>query len=148
MRLQSLEWLSGLPLQHGESAKVRSTFATHSIVTNIAISLTFCDLSGKRVLTYDTNFPTVHQPTLAEPGIYGLEFLIGELPLQPDTYVLDIGCRYGDSWILDHISAAVQTEVLAGPTTPHFIAQRSLNASCPFELRVNLGRFRIVDRVG
>jgi len=45
--------------------------------------------------------------------------------MQPDTYRLDIGCRSGDSHGLDYIPSAVQIEVLAGPATPAFMAQRS-----------------------
>jgi lipopolysaccharide transport system ATP-binding protein len=125
LRFRSLEWLCGLPLQHGATVKARITFETYAIVTKIAVSITFCDLMGRRILTYDTNLPAIYQPILPQPGVYFVDFLIHELPLQPDMYLLDIGCRSGDSWILDHISGAVQTEVLAGPTTPNFIAQRS-----------------------
>jgi hypothetical protein len=46
------------------------------------------------------------------------------LPLHPDTYTLDIGCRPGEFGLLDFIPSALQLEVLAGPTTPNFIAQR------------------------
>ena len=125
LRLHSLEWLSGLPLKHGEGARARIVFETSASVTNIAFGITFCDLTGKPVLTYDSDLPDGYRPTLSNLGIYMVDFIIDALPLQPDTYVLDIGCRSGNSWVLDHISAALQVEVLAGPTTPTFIAQRS-----------------------
>jgi hypothetical protein len=58
-----------------------------------------------------------------------VEVKIDALPLHPDTYTLDIGCRLGEFGLLDFVPSALQLEVLAGPTTPnslnHYSAQRA-----------------------
>ena len=49
-------------------------------------------------------------PNLPRAGAYVVEVEIPELPLQPDTYALDIGCRSGETYILDYIPSAFQLE--------------------------------------
>jgi lipopolysaccharide transport system ATP-binding protein len=124
MRLISLEWLCDLPLKHGEAVKARIAFETRVPVANLAAGIGFSDIDGKRLLTYDSDFAGNYRPTLASPGVYAIDLEVDALPMQPDTYRLDIGCRSGDFHLLDYIPSAVPLEVLAGPTTPTFIAER------------------------
>ena len=122
VRLLSIEWLCDLPLRHGDEVKARIVFETRGPVANLAMGIGFGDLSGKRILSYDTDIHEGYRPSFARAGLYAVEVQIDALPLQPDTYVLDIGCRHGDSESLfDMIPAALQLEVLAGPTTPGFL---------------------------
>jgi lipopolysaccharide transport system ATP-binding protein len=125
LRLISLEWLCDLPLKHGEPVKARIAFETRVPVANLSVGIGFSDIDGKRLLTYDSDFADNYRPTLASPGAYAIDLNVDALPMQPDTYRLDIGCRSGDSHGLDYIPSAVQLEVLAGPATPAFMAQRS-----------------------
>jgi lipopolysaccharide transport system ATP-binding protein len=124
LRLSSLEWLCNLPLRHGEPLWARISFESHEPLADIAVAIGFCDLSGRRIVTYDTDLQDGYRPKLSRSGTYVVDVEIETLPLQPDTYTLDIGCRSGDSLLLDYIPSALQLEVLAGPTTPSFIAQR------------------------
>jgi lipopolysaccharide transport system ATP-binding protein len=124
LRLISIEWHCDLPLRHGEPLTARILFASQAPVANIAVAIGFCDFSGKRILTYDTDLQDGYRPNLPRPGAYEVVVEIDALPLQPDTYMLDIGCRAGDSVSLDYIPSALQLEVLAGPKTPSFIAHR------------------------
>jgi lipopolysaccharide transport system ATP-binding protein len=125
LRLRSVEWLCDLPLRHGEQVKARFLFETRAPLANIALGVSFRDLSGKRILSYDTDLQDGFRPNLAKPGLYIVEIEIDALPLQADTYMLDIGCRSGDSKMLDFIPSAFQSEVLTGPRTPSCIAYRS-----------------------
>jgi lipopolysaccharide transport system ATP-binding protein len=125
LRLRSVEWLCGLPLRHGDGVRARFTFETRAPVSNVALTISFCDLAGKRMLTYDTDLPDNYRPQLPRPGIYEVELSIDALPLEPDSYVVDIGCRSGDFWVLDHIPAALTLEVIRGPNTPRFISHHS-----------------------
>jgi lipopolysaccharide transport system ATP-binding protein len=138
LRLTSVEWLSELPLRHGEEVKARIAFETRAPLANVAVGIGFCDLSGNRILTYDSDLQDGSRQKLTQPAVYSVDLKIDELPLQPDTYGLEIGCRSGDSYALDYIPAALQMEVLAGPTTPDFISQRfsgvRLNASWAWNL--------------
>jgi hypothetical protein len=53
------------------------------------------------------------------PGVYTVKVEIDALPLQPDTYTLDIGCRSRDSVSVDYIPSALQLEV-GGPRDSAF----------------------------
>jgi lipopolysaccharide transport system ATP-binding protein len=125
LRLKSIEWLSELPLRHGEEVKARIAFETRAPLANVAVGIGFSDLTGNRILSYDSDLQDGSRQKLTQPAVYSVDLKIDELPLQPDTYGLDIGCRSGDSYALDYIPAALQMEVLAGPTTPSFISYRS-----------------------
>ena len=124
VRLGSLEWLSRLPLMHGEPVKVRIIFEAYAPVAEIAVGIGFCDVVGRRILTYDTDLVGNSRPKIAQSGTYAVELTIEALPLQPDTYAIDIGCRGGDLDSLDFIPAAVHVEVMPGATTPRFISDR------------------------
>jgi lipopolysaccharide transport system ATP-binding protein len=124
LRLTSIEWRCDLPLRHGEQLKARIHFESQTSVANLAMGLGFCDLAGTRILTYDTDLQDGHRPNLARAGVYAADIEIAALPLQPDTYLLDIGCRSGDSVSLDYIPSALQLEILAGPSTPNFLVRR------------------------
>lgn len=124
VRLGSLEWLCNLPLRHGEPIRARILFESQVPLKDVAVGVGFCDLSGTRILTYDTDLKDGYRPNIARPGVHTVDIEIDALPLQPDTYMLDIGCRSGDSVSLDYIPSALQLEVLAGPRTPRLIANR------------------------
>jgi hypothetical protein len=50
---------------------------------------------------------------------------IESLPLAPDVYALDVGCRSGDFHSLTYIPAAIEIEVIAGPNTPATIIRKN-----------------------
>jgi hypothetical protein len=132
LRFISIEWLCDLPLRHGEKVEARISFETRAPVANIAVGIGFCDLSGRRILTYETDYQDGYRPNLPRTGAYAVEVKIDALPLHPDTYALDIGCRPGEFGLLDFIPSALQLEVLAGPTTPS-----SLNHYAQPNVRLN-----------
>ncbi len=118
LRVLSLEWLSELPLRHGEPAEVRIRFETASPVSAIAVGIGFCNGDGTRLLTYDSDFPGGFRPSFSDPGTRSVDVKIESLPLGPDIYNIDVGCRSGDAHTLDYLPACQQIEVIAGPTTP------------------------------
>jgi lipopolysaccharide transport system ATP-binding protein len=132
LRFISIEWLCDLPLRHGEKVEARILFEARAPVANIAVGIGFCDLSGRRILTYETDYQDGYRPNLPRTGAYAVEVKIDALPLHPDTYTLDIGCRPGEFGLLDFIPSALQLEVLAGPTTPN-----SLNHYAQPNVRLN-----------
>ena len=83
-----------------------------------------CNVGGTARVSLTTTAMN-SRPNLAQAGVYAVEVHIDALPLQPDTYVFDIGCRNGDfGGMFDMIPSALQLDVLPGPTTPGFIARR------------------------
>jgi lipopolysaccharide transport system ATP-binding protein len=124
LRLESLEWLCNLPLQHGEPLKAQIRFRTRAPITDLSVGIGFSSLDGNRYLTYETDFQDGFRPCLSEPGIYAVNVEVESLPLAPDVYVLDIGCRSGDFHSLAHIPAGVELEIIAGPNTPGTIVRK------------------------
>ena len=138
MTLESLEWLSNVPLQHGEPVKARITFRTSAPLSDLAFGIGFSGLEGKRLLTYETDFPDGLRPSIAQPGCYCVDIDVHSLPLGPDIYNLDIGCRSGDFHSVFYIPACVQLEVVAGPHTPGTIIRKKLGVRLPSECAWNI----------
>ena len=124
MRLESIEWLCDLPLRHGEPVKARIHFTTRVPLEDIAVGIGFSNINGTRLLTYDTDFQNGFRPAISQSGSHSVEIAIGALPLGPDIYYLDIGCRSGDTHSLDYIPASAQIEIVAGPKTPGSIVRK------------------------
>jgi lipopolysaccharide transport system ATP-binding protein len=131
VRLESLEWLCDLPLRHGEPIKARIHFKIHNPLSELAIGIGFSNIGGTRLLTYDTDLQSQFRPTLSKPGAYSVEVEADSLPLAPDIYCLDIGCRSGDFHALDYIPALTRLEVVIGPKTPGFIARKDCAVRLP-----------------
>ena len=118
LRIVSLEWLSELPLRHGEPVEARIRFETASPVSAITVGIGFSNGEGTRLLTYDSDFPDGFRPNFSDPGTFSVDVTVGALPLGPDIYNVDVGCRSGDVHGLDYVPACQQVEVIAGPNTP------------------------------
>jgi hypothetical protein len=124
MHFQSIEWLCDLPLRHGEPVKARIHFRTRAPLLDVTVGIGFSNISGTRLLTYESDFQDQFRPTLSQAGAYWIEIEIASLPLGPDIYFLDIGGRSGDFHGLDYTPAAAQLEVVAGSTTPGTIVRK------------------------
>jgi lipopolysaccharide transport system ATP-binding protein len=121
LRLDSIEWLCDLPLKHGEPLGARITFTTRKPVSDVSIGIGFSSIEGKRLLTYDADFPDGYRRSIFQPGTHSVDVSIDFLPLAPEIYSLDVGSRSGDLHPLDYIPASIELEIVAGPRTPGFI---------------------------
>jgi lipopolysaccharide transport system ATP-binding protein len=131
VRLESMEWLCDLPLRHGEPIKARIHFRIQGPLIELAIGIGFSNIGGTRLLTYDTDLQSQFRPTLSKPGAYSVEVEADSLPLAPDIYCLDIGCRSGDYHMVDSLPAFTRLEVVIGPKTPGFIVQKDCAVRLP-----------------
>jgi lipopolysaccharide transport system ATP-binding protein len=118
LRLKSLEWLCKVPLRNGEPLKARIHFNTRAPVEDVAVGIGFSTNEGRRLLTYESDFPGGYRPTFNEPGTYSVDIQIDALPLAPDIYTLDIGARSGDFGSLDYIPARIWLDIVPGNNTP------------------------------
>jgi lipopolysaccharide transport system ATP-binding protein len=124
LRFLSLEWISSLPLQHGEPASLRLYFENRAPISGVRFNVGFNDLrNGGRILSY--RMVSAAQRDLTGPGKYWIDLLIDPMILGPDIYRLDIGCRSGDFHPLDFVRDCVQLEVVAGPNTPASMVQNA-----------------------
>jgi Wzt-like putative exopolysaccharide export protein len=117
LRCISLEWLTPLPLQHGEPVKVRLRFKVHAPVSDVSAVIGFNSIEGPRILTYHMEEGAESRQDFARPGKYSLDLNIDPMVLGPDHYNLDIAFRSGNIHLLDFISDWTQLEVVAGPET-------------------------------
>jgi lipopolysaccharide transport system ATP-binding protein len=120
VRFQYLEWLTSLPLQHGECASLRLHFETRAPVSGVSLSVVFTSAGGTRILTYCDE---ESRRDLVRPGKYSIDLIIDPLILAPGIYDLNVGCRSGDFHALDLVPNAVCLDVVAGPSTPASVAQ-------------------------
>jgi lipopolysaccharide transport system ATP-binding protein len=122
--LESFEWLSDLPLRHGEPVKARIHFKTVAPIEAVVVGVGFSTIDGQRLLTYDSNFPAGIGRNIHRPGNHAVDIEIRSLPLAPDVYTLDIGSRSGDFTHLDYIPGAALLDVIPGPKTPASIIRK------------------------
>jgi lipopolysaccharide transport system ATP-binding protein len=125
LRLRSLEWLCKLPLRHGEPVTARIHFSIQMPIRNVILGIGFSSIDGRRLLTYDSDFQQGYCPSFNEPGIYSVDIQIGELPLSPDLYALDVGARYGDFGSSDLVTARTWLDIVPGYCTTQYVAQNA-----------------------
>jgi lipopolysaccharide transport system ATP-binding protein len=118
LRIESVEWLTPIPLRHGEPVEVLIRFRTRAPVAEVSIGIGFSGLDGKRLLTYDTDFASTRRADISSPGLHKVLMRIDSLPLAPDLYSLDVGSRSSYRHGLDYVSACAQIEVIPGENTP------------------------------
>jgi lipopolysaccharide transport system ATP-binding protein len=121
LKIEKLEWLSGLPLQHGEKFTVRVHFQTYDDVHAVSVGVGFSNLEGGRLLSYDSDFQDGNRPDIGKKYKGYADITVGELPLAPGIYNFSVGCRSGDSFGLDYLPDVNQIEVIMGPRTPGYI---------------------------
>lgn len=120
VRLHYVEWLTSLPLKHGEPASVRLHFETQAPVSGVLLGISF-NSGGTRVLAYSMRKELSRD--LARPGKYSTDLVIDPLILGPGIYEFDVGCISGDFHPLDFVRVGARLEVVAGPNTPAYLAQ-------------------------
>ena len=131
LRLESVEWLSAVPLQHGEPAEAVIRFRTKNPVDGVSVGIGFSTIEGTRLLSYDTDFQDNRRQALSEGQTHCVKLSIDALPLGPAIYSLDIGCRSGDAHPLDYLPAVAQIEVIPGPKTPGCIVRQDAGVRFP-----------------
>jgi lipopolysaccharide transport system ATP-binding protein len=131
LRLESIEWLSELPLRHGEPVRARVHFETDAPVSAVSVGIGFSNPEGTRLLSYETDFQDGYRPDLSVARKYSVDLTIDSLPLAPDLYSLDIGSRSGDYYGLDYLPGCIQIEVIAGPRTPGYIVRKGAGIRLP-----------------
>jgi lipopolysaccharide transport system ATP-binding protein len=124
LTLESFEWLCNLPLRHGEPVEARIHFRTDIAIEDVVIGIGFSTVDGRRLLTYESDFPDGYRRSFARLGNHWVNIKIDALPLAPDIYALDIGARCGDLYPLDYVPARALLDVVPGSATPASIIRK------------------------
>jgi lipopolysaccharide transport system ATP-binding protein len=125
-RIVAIEWLDGVPLQHGRPTRVKLEIAFTASVHDVRVGLGFSTMDGTRVGTYDSNANPTDLFSVGKPGIWAFELQIDTLPLNPGLYSIDVGCNSSEEHGLDYLKGAGSVEVISGPNTPaHYFGKES-----------------------
>jgi lipopolysaccharide transport system ATP-binding protein len=116
-RIVGLEWLSGIPLRHGESARVRIDIDFRKVFEKVGLGLGFSTVDGVRIATYNTDSDG-QSFEVKSSGLKSFELSIDKLPLNPGTFSIDIGCKNEVDQGLDYLQAIGVVEVIPGFKTP------------------------------
>jgi lipopolysaccharide transport system ATP-binding protein len=124
-RIVGLEWLSGIPLRHGESARVRIDIDFRKGFEKVGLGLGFSTVDGVRIATYDTD--SVAQTfDVIDHRLVSFVLEINNLPLNPGVYSIDLGCRSGIDQGLDYVQGVGTVELIPGPSTSiHYVGKES-----------------------
>jgi homopolymeric O-antigen transport system ATP-binding protein len=126
LRIEELEWISPWPLRQGGRTRARITFSTKTPISDLAIGIAFRNVEGCQLMECCSDLSDGARKNLPGAGRYSATIEIDSLPLAPDTYTLDIGCRSGDAHGLDYIPACVEVDVIPGSQTlAHTIGRRA-----------------------
>ena len=117
LRCVALEWLTPLPLQHGEPVKMRLHVKVGAPVSDVSAVIGFNSIEGPRILTYHMDESGKSRRDFISTGEYSVDLSIGAMILGPDHYNFDIAFRSGNVHLLDFIRDWTQLEVVAGPET-------------------------------
>jgi lipopolysaccharide transport system ATP-binding protein len=124
LRIEELEWLSPWPLRQGDRTRARITFSTKALIPDLAIGIAFRNVEGNYLMECNSDLSAEARKNLPAAGRYSATVEIDSLPLASDAYTLDIGCRSGDTHLLDYIPGCIEIDVVPGAKTlPHTIAR-------------------------
>jgi homopolymeric O-antigen transport system ATP-binding protein len=121
--ITGIDWISGLPLRHGEPAAANVRFKTNNVIEDTSVGLGFCSLDGTRLLTFESDFGLPRR-RFEKGRTYEVEVRIDNLPLPPGTYSFNLGARSGDMFSVDYIEDCGQVEIAGGPSTQahHYVS--------------------------
>ena len=117
LQLTAIEWASGMPLRHGETARILIFFEVAEPITDVGFGIGFSVPGGNRVLTYDSD---LEAGRLDIPccGEFAIELEVDLLPLAPGAYSIDLAARCGDAQSLDYLPSCTLIDVSPGDKTP------------------------------
>jgi lipopolysaccharide transport system ATP-binding protein len=124
LRIEKLEWISPWPLRQGDRTSAHITFSTKSAISELSVGIAFRNVEGNLLMECCSDLSDGARQNLRATGRYSAMIEIDSLPLAPDAYILDIGCRSGDAHVLDYIPGCVEVDVIPGThTLPHTIGR-------------------------
>ena len=85
-----------------------------------SVGIGFSMLDGTRILTIETDLEG-HRFDLKAGQSFSATAKIPVLPLQPATYMIDLGIRSGDFHGVDYLGAVFSVDILPGARTPGFL---------------------------
>jgi hypothetical protein len=123
IRIVSFSINDGEPLLHGQTARFDIFFESNDKCEEVAFGVGLCSLDGLRVMTIDSDVSGKRHTILK--GARGRATLsLDSFHLAPATYLVDVGIRSGDGFLLDCLPSVMTITVLPSDRTPSVIAMR------------------------
>jgi lipopolysaccharide transport system ATP-binding protein len=110
----------GKMVHAGEELTLRFRVSSFQDVEDAAIGLGFSMLDGTRLLTVESDLEG-RRFSLKAGEEKSVTASLPSLPLQPATYMIDLGIRSGDFHGVDYLGAVFSVDVLPGARTPGFL---------------------------
>ncbi len=104
----------------GEELKVQFCILAYQDVEGASVGIGFSMLDGTRLLTIESDLEG-HRFNLKAGESVTVTASLPALPLQPATYMIDLGIRSGDFHGVDYLGAVFSVDVLPGAKTPGFL---------------------------
>ena len=136
LKITSIEWLSGYPLQHGMNTRVAIHGRAFADCSQVSASIGFSNPEGVRLVTYDMDLMDEAYIEVKKGNDLHFEIEMPQLPAAPGIYNVDLGVRSGDVRQLDFLPSAVEVEVVAGKSTPPLIIRGGAGIRLPSISRV------------
>ena len=109
--------MSPWPLRQGDRTRARITFSTKTPISDLSIGILFRNVEGHPLMECCSDLSGGTRQSLPAAGRYSSIIEIDHLPLAPDAYTLDIGCRSGEAHVLDYIPSCAEVDVFPGSQT-------------------------------
>lgn len=123
LRILRLCFNNGSGILHGKPLSVELTFDCRADAFDVSFGVGFCNRDGVRVVTIDSD--ALGERFNFRNGLRGVaKFSLDEFHLAPDTYILDVGARSGDTFGLEYLSSCGQVFIAPSDVTPSTITLR------------------------
>jgi len=123
LKVTRLVFNEGTDIRHGQALRIDLHFKASTAAEEVAFGLGFCNRDGIRLFSMDTDIPG-ERLKIAAGSSGRITFTIPVLHLEPDFYLIDVGIRSGDNFMLDYAPSCGLAAVIPSEATPSVIAMR------------------------
>jgi lipopolysaccharide transport system ATP-binding protein len=118
LTLQSARLSHATTVMHGEPLEIAIAFEVRTAAKSVVFGIGLNGPSGSRILSCDSDLVGPVLYDFKRPGRYAVMVRIPSLPLSPERYTLDIGCRTQAGIMIDEVKSVGILDILPGPRTP------------------------------
>ena len=120
-RLTNICLNNGDILKAGDPLKIKFQITASQEIEETSLGIGFSMLDGTRILTIESDLNG--RRFKLNPGqSMEVEATLTSLPLQPASYMVDLGIRSGDFHQVDYLGGVFSVDVFPGQNTPGFLA--------------------------
>src|SRR5262249_37847959 len=115
LTLQSARLRQATTVMHAEPLEIAIDFEVRAATRGVVFGIGLNGPTGARLLSCDSDLVEPVLYDFSRPGRYCVTVRIPSLPLSPERYTLDIGCRTQTGFMIDEVKSIGLLDVLPGP---------------------------------